>query len=494
MNDYRIWLRRCQRRIELARFLERFSSWLALFLVLWTAAMLWCKLGAVEWLGIVRWSGFAVIPLAMLCFFRCWRTRFTIDQVAALLDQSMQADGLLLTMSDQADGRWERQLPNELYQWREAMPRVVPVRFAKSQVLPVMFLMCVLVIPARSTTAHPVVENSVSQRTTDELTQMLTTMRDKGVIEPQEATELLTQLNQLSEQTSQGPLTHADWEALDAIRERLNLRVDTNVMNNQQALEAVTTLSQQLQGNPAQLATELTPERIEHLESVISNALQHVDPETLQAADLPPGMLPILESLRNEQGFALPDDPLAQLQLLANLQGFLSSEGHQLQDMQRIGQATENLIGQQISSGFSNLFPSDNVENGGAGAVGVGSNRPASPFGTEKGSVASKFRSVVLPPGALRDPGVQIAEGPAAAPQVVSDAEVIRSETREMNSTSGRETWSRTLRPRHRRAVRSYFSAADQPPPASTETADPSVEPSLSPLESPTGQSPSDES
>lgn len=70
----------------------------------------------------------------------------------------------------------------------------------------------------------------------------------------------------------------------------------------------------------------------------------------------------------------------------------------------------------------------------------------------------AKFKETVLPPGYLDQPGNQLLSITAAAPEVKPAESAPRNAERPTDVASGNETWTRNIRPRHRTAVKSYFS------------------------------------
>ena len=472
MIDYERWLRRCYRRLEFARFLQRFSMWLAVFTLVWGGLILFSKLEHPEWWPEVAWGGLAIIPLAVVCWWTGRLERFELLETAQVLDRAIGADGLLMSLAETSDENWRSKLPQETYEWRESIPLVLPLRFLRTQMWPAVFLTSALIIPAREALSHPRVTTSVSKQATGDLDRLLTKLTDEGVIAEEESSELRTQLDQLAEQTAQGPLTHENWEALDAIRERLDMRMATSLMNNQRAFEAATSMAQAMATAQAN-GGELSPERTGQLEGVVGEALKRFTGREDLPPELPGVVSQMIQNMDAEGGIKLPENPVDQLKLLSELQGFLQSDSQQLSDLQRMGQIANQVLGQDtntlqqmLSAGMGTDWDPASVAGGlDPGTVealqsAARARKPAFPrFGKERDSVASNFKSVVLPKDFVEEK-VENGNRPPVAPITKPAAVVNRSETREMEATTGRETWSRSLRPRHRQAIRDYFSGA----------------------------------
>jgi hypothetical protein len=80
-------------------------------------------------------------------------------------------------------------------------------------------------------------------------------------------------------------------------------------------------------------------------------------------------------------------------------------------------------------------------------------------YGDESDPKNTKFKEVVLPPGFVDDPKNEIMGIRKTAPDENPAESAPRSARRQADPASGRETWKRTLRPRHRNVVRKYFDS-----------------------------------
>ncbi len=70
----------------------------------------------------------------------------------------------------------------------------------------------------------------------------------------------------------------------------------------------------------------------------------------------------------------------------------------------------------------------------------------------------TKFKETVLPPGFLDKPRDEVLSVTAASPEVKPGEVSPRNATRPNEAASGSEAWNRNVRPRHRNAVKQYFS------------------------------------
>ncbi len=73
-------------------------------------------------------------------------------------------------------------------------------------------------------------------------------------------------------------------------------------------------------------------------------------------------------------------------------------------------------------------------------------------------SQGTKFKETILPPGYLDKPRDEILSVTGAVPEVKPAESAPRNAARVNEAVSGNEAWNRNVRPRHRSAVKNYFS------------------------------------
>lgn len=81
-------------------------------------------------------------------------------------------------------------------------------------------------------------------------------------------------------------------------------------------------------------------------------------------------------------------------------------------------------------------------------------------WGDESDLENTKFKETVLPPGYLDQPKDEVIGVTKTAPDVDPAESAPRSSRRKVDPASGKETWNRKLRPRHRNVVRKYFNSS----------------------------------
>ena len=92
-------------------------------------------------------------------------------------------------------------------------------------------------------------------------------------------------------------------------------------------------------------------------------------------------------------------------------------------------------------------------------------------FGDMSDGKGTKFKESILPPGYLDKPRDEILSITGTAPKVEPAESAPRNAARPNEAASGNEAWNRSVRPRHRNAVKSYFSENNSEKKPSGETA-----------------------
>lgn len=448
------WISRTRRRLELGRFLSRAADWITVYLCLFGGCVLLVKLVLPGWWPRVLWIAPGIVPVLLVGWFLIRPQRFTHEDAVCLLDSRMQARGLLMTLSETQDGIWRHHLPQVDAIWRAALPRVRGGRFLKRLLFPLAFAVAACLVPLTEG-ASPRLNNTISQETTAELTEMLEQLESEQVIDAEEKQELLGELTKLAAESADSPLTHEQWEILDAIRERMQLRLDAASLTNARALDAALALAQATTGENIQL----TPERRAQLETAVAAAMQQFgnDEQALAKLAANPAMQQIVQQFLSTGQLRLPSDPQTRAQMLEQLQGLLRGESARLSALRSEAQSSAlgNTLGRQFFS-----TRDDTLAPGGLGSDSRGGGDADRNFGRESAAKKARFKSVILPPGILDRPRDEIERIVTRAPEVTPAESAPRSVQRELDPTAGRETWNRRVSPRHRDVLREYFNNA----------------------------------
>jgi hypothetical protein len=139
--------------------------------------------------------------------------------------------------------------------------------------------------------------------------------------------------------------------------------------------------------------------------------------------------------------------------MLSELQNMLKRESDKLKECR--GKCKQCLGGSCSGSGNGNCPGGGNTP--GRGGVSRGRGDAEMSYGNESDKKNTKFKDVILPPGLLDEPKNDVVATTPREPEVNPAESAPRSAARASDASSGRETWERKLRPRHRGVVRRYF-------------------------------------
>tara|TARA_B100000029_G_scaffold5449_1_gene6038 strand:+ start:746 stop:2002 length:1257 start_codon:yes stop_codon:yes gene_type:complete len=315
MSQFDQWIDRLARRVRLGEFLHRAANWLAVYLLVVGALILAGKLlvpreiwpgplgggyrPAVSWLLVLCGLGSAV--LLAISWWKSERSRLSRTDLVAWLDRRLGVGGLLMTLSETATAAddqaasWATALPEHQEVWRKSMPPVRPRRFTSYVAVPAVFAIVACVVPWRMAFSSSTLQNTVGQRETQELVQLLEELKEAGVLEQQEQEKLDEEIQKLAEDTSRSPLTHEKWETVDSLRERMQMRLDSSARSLDKALSAVRSLESAEFDSNGELA-DLDPEYSEQLLEDIRDALKNTSID-----ELPPSLQDLARRYSRQQ-------------------------------------------------------------------------------------------------------------------------------------------------------------------------------------------------
>ncbi len=403
MSQFDRWIERLALRVRWGEFLHRAANWLAIYLVVVGGVVLAGKLlvprdiwpgplageyaMAVGWLLLICGLG-ALVPL-VISWRRSSQSRMSRTDLVAWLDRRLGAGGLLMTLSetpgsadDEAAG-WAKELPERDAAWRMSMPAIRPTRFTRYLAVPVLFAVIACVIPWRSAYSSAILRDTVGQRETRELVELLEELKEAGVLEEKEQEQLDEEIRKLAEDTRKTPLTHEKWETVDSLREQMQMRLDSSARSLDKALAAVDSLeSAEFDANGE--LTNLDQQYSEQLLDDIRDALKNKSLD-----ELPPSLQDLARRYQRQQAgqgeekqgagktdpdgkgnksgnktgkgqkgqkggqggekqdktsasagrqFGLPSDPAERQQALQDLKEFLQQESRQLEQLQQQAQ------------------------------------------------------------------------------------------------------------------------------------------------------------
>jgi len=278
MPDYRRWIDRCCRTLNRGLVLRVLADWLAVWLCVFGAIVLVVKTVWPMFWPEVMWLAVTLLPLWLLAIGTARRRRFMAGDGAALLDARLKTRGLLMTIAEEPAAPWHHTLPESEARWRNALPRLRPVRFLRVVCLPAAFAVVAACLPAReverdagsSTRRRPL-------KAVAELPELLSELEQARALEPGEYEFLREEVDELVEETSDSPLTAEQWRRIDTLRARLHHRLEAELRTLSKGQQA----AQQL----AQADATLPPPQREQFEKDVSTALRRLTKRPSPSAD-----------------------------------------------------------------------------------------------------------------------------------------------------------------------------------------------------------------
>lgn len=449
MTSMERWVQRYSRRLAVGRFLEHFAEWFAGFLFAFGAIVLAVKLVAPTFWPHVLWVGLAAIPVTGAAWWLSRRSPFSRTESIAMIDRKLDAGGLIMTLCEKPDEDWAEQLPTEPA-WRNVLPKLRPVRVARFLILPLAFAAAACLIPPREARTEMVRPNVVGKEAAEKLGESLKLLEEANVLEEKDEKELREAIQKLAEETEETPLTHEKWETVDALREKLRMRADSASLVVSQGEAAAGALA-----SAQESGEELSLERTERLEQDIIDALNK-----LSAGGKLPGQSTELgkklSKLASTGKLQLSQNAGERKKTLGELKEFLKSES------KKLGECRSQCCSECNGSGCKECKSGNCTAGGsmpGRGGINRGRGDAELTYGDESDGKNTKFKELALPPGFLDDPQNDIKSVTLTAPEVNPAASAPRAALRADDPATGKETWNRPLRPRHRAVVRNYFGS-----------------------------------
>lgn len=333
MPEFDRWVRRYVRRISVGEFLRDAAEWLAGFCFVFGAAVLAVKLRWPNLWPQVLWIVAASLPVTGVAWWLSRRRRFSRQDAVAMLDQKLEAGGLLMTLSELPGAAWKARLPQLESLWRRALPTFRPVRFAKVVILPIVFAVATCFVPLRDIN-DPIVKGAVAQQTMQRLEELMQQLEEADVIKPEEkeSEQLKEEMQKLSQETKERPLTHEKWETFDALQERLKAKLEHQANLMSQAADSLAALSEALDQLGKTGETKLSDEQLQQLENEVAKAMQELA-KSGALGKLSPALQQKLGQMAKSGQFQLPKDAAERDALAEELQKFLDQESQKLSEL-----------------------------------------------------------------------------------------------------------------------------------------------------------------
>jgi hypothetical protein len=473
MNQFEAWITKQRRRLSFGVFLTAFADAMAVFLLAFGSSVLIVKLARPGlWPGVL-WLAALALPLTAWAWWRSRRRDFSRSQAVALLDSQTGASGLLMTLCETAEGapaggdraggetahnRWAERLAAWNPNWRSGLPRLRPVRAAKRLWLPALFVIGCCCVPAREARTESLRANFVGTQAAESLAESLQALRESEVLEQKESQDLEQAIAKLTEETKTTPLTHESWEVVDSLRETMRVRAEESLMAASRAQDALERLAADADPNHS----SLTSERRDQLEQEAIESLRKLSKDG-RFSKASPALQKKLQQLLKDGHISLPKDTKEREKTLSDLKKFLKEESKKLAKCR--GKCKDGQCDSDSDGENSETDRTERDGKPGRGGVNRGRGDANLTWGDEAEANGAKFKEIVLPPGTPDEPNKEVISQSASAPEVEPAADAPRAGGQAAGPETGRQTWNRTLRPRHRAAVRRYFDerAADGP-------------------------------
>jgi hypothetical protein len=457
------WIDRYTTRVQIGDFLQRAAETGAAFLFAFGATVLAVKLLVPQAWPNILWGGMGILPAWGVAWWFARRQHRQRWQSVARLDSALGSGGLLMMLSEMPDNEmgneeWGRSLPQLELAWKSALPRVRPKRFAGYLALPLLFAVGACFVPLREASTAVTLRNTVGQQAAQELADLLDSIEEEKILDEQEQKQLQEEIARLAEETRETPLTHEKWETVDALRERMKVRLESASMLTSQARDAATLLAESNHADPA--AGQLSLDRTEQLEKDLTDTLQKLMKKGA-CSGASQSLQDQLQRLCKNGKLQMPGNAGERQELLDELQEFLDAENKKLSDLRKkcseckackAGECEGECEGGQCQSAGQ-----CNSNRPGKGGVNRGRGDAELTWGDEADKQGAKFKEVVLPKGFLDQPKDEVLTVQKTAPTEEAAASAPRSAARDDEATAGQTTWNRKLNPRHRNAVRKYF-------------------------------------
>ncbi len=325
-----VWIDRYLRRVHWGQFLQRAAEGMAGYLFLVGSIVLVVKLFVPALWPQALWLGCGTFLVAIIAWLLSRRDPFTRTESVAMIDRRLNAGGLLMTLCETPDAEWEKRLPEFETTWRNSLPKLRPTRFARLLVLPLVFAFGACFVPLREASTAPILRNTVGQQASQQLEEMLQQLDDASVLDEEEKKQLREEIQKLAEETKHTPLTHEKWETVDALRDKMRIRLDASALSIMKASDALAALAKAGDAD----APALSAERTVRLEKDVLDALQRLATNG-KFAGASPELRDQLEKRMKDGQFRLPQDPTERQKLLDDLQDFLDQESDALSKLRQ---------------------------------------------------------------------------------------------------------------------------------------------------------------
>jgi hypothetical protein len=440
-------LRRLARRVSVGLFLEIWPRWaIGSFLIAGTAALV-CRIffsnasPFLPWLWLA--PGLSIVPVIILCLRRAYRPL----EIAALADSLSGGRGTLLTLLETRDPAWAQTAALEDLRQLQ-MPRLRPWRRLAPILASAAFLVTALLLPQRMITGphSTVLANDIVA----DLQTTIEELKKQDLLTPEEQKNFEEEIERIRKDALDR-VDASSWEAADTVREKVAATLN-------QKEDAVHWAQENLARYAAAAQAGTPPSAADSKE--LADAIKNLAQSGL-LDDAPADLKQLLGSREALAGgnFKLPSDPKALRKLAQQLAKHLDGRDRGLAGIRQLGRDP----GRFDASEFGEFnFEEGPDQDGDPGAGGINRGRGDADLTWGDESIPfDRFKSVALPPGAVRSPDdwAPVAALPGAPKEAAE--RTFSSTGMQFSGTAGQSAWRRTLAPRHYSAVKRYFENAE---------------------------------
>lgn len=487
MHPMNRWIERFHNRVLWGEFLHRVADGLVIYLFVFGTAILAVRLTLPQFWPHVLWLAVGSIPVAAWAWWVAKKNLQPRQLTIAMLDQQLDAGGLLMTLAEHPDAKWNEQLIQFDGLWSKALPRFQPRRFVSFLTVPVLFLIGSCFVPLREAMSTPITPQAVASEATARLEQLKESLDQAQVLQEEEKQQIQNEIDKIQKEAQDTPLTHENWETLDALQERMQLRVNEAAAKSRKALNAIDRLAGLKDGTIKPINDQEKQQLEEDVEAAIEELMKKAkDGEkklpTGKKGAVSPELQKKLEQLLKNGKPKLPSDPKERQELLEQLKQELQQQKEMLEELREQARERarergegepgdeqgEGEQGQQPGEGQNGEQQGENGEGGdnqdgkegqkpGKGGTSRGRGDAEMSWGDEADEKKLKFKEILLPPGFLDKPKEEVAGIKFIAP---TDQAAAASEKRALQAgktSLGETTWGRKLSPKHRNVVKQYF-------------------------------------
>ncbi len=410
------------------------------------------------WIGLGAAAAFGA--------FVAWRGCWSLEALAAHIDRRHGLGGLLIAGLERDAVAWNPELAQRIEQSRAELPSFHPQRWLVRAVVVAGFAGGIAILPPPETPRQQSMVRGELERIAEEVELAL----EAGSIDEESAEEMRDRVGEMQRMLEEGDTV--EWSDADNLAERLeheeSLRLDrleaarAELGEFAKAEDAAGSTAQQDLSSAMEHAAELglLEDLPKELQDMLGNMQSAQDGESSDSE---------LQAAAQKLDVAALGLNAQQLQALAK--GLQNAVDGELGKLAQLGKLPENeledldaiLQAAQDGQGFGLGGQDSERSMPGRGGVNRGRGDAALEYSNRSDTDTSKLDVKRLPPGVAAPREWSIVGMRRTAPE--SDAQRDNTGGSAGTAGTGKVTWRRRLAPRHRDAIRRFFSSRGKEPP-----------------------------